>query len=114
MASQLETLLQSTAARFEAAGIEQAMADAELLLAFVLGCTRGELIAKVFIGDAASPSQVAEFETLVARREAREPLQHITGKAYFRNLELSVGRGVFVPRPETEMVAGLALSLIHI
>ena len=113
MAAKLEDLLQSVSARFEAAGIEQSVADAELLLAHVLGCSRGELVAKVFIGESLDDSQAEKFEALAQRREQREPLQHITGKAYFRNLELAVGRGVFVPRPETEMVAGLAIDALR-
>lgn len=109
----LEVLVQTAAHRFEAAGIEQAVVDAELLLAHVLGCSRGELVAKVFMGEPATHETSTAFEALVLRREAREPLQHITGKAYFRNLELAVGRGVFVPRPETEMVAGLAIDALR-
>jgi release factor glutamine methyltransferase len=50
------------------------------------------------------------FWNEVARREAREPLQHITGLAYFRYLELQVGPGVFVPRPETEVMTGWAID----
>jgi len=46
----------------------------------------------------------------VARREAREPLQHITGVAYFRYLDLEVGPCVFVPRPETEVMTGWAID----
>ena len=110
---QLDSLLQTATERFETAGIEQAAADAQLLLAHVLGCNRGELLAKVFVGGRADEQTSDLFETLVLRREAREPLQHITGKAYFRNLELKVGRGVFVPRPETEMVAGLAIDALR-
>ena len=109
----LEVLLQTAAHRFEAAGIEQAVADAELLLAHTIGCSRGELVAKVFIGESITVENSADFEAAVARREAREPLQHITGVAYFRNLELAVGRGVFVPRPETEMVAGLGIDALR-
>lgn len=109
----LEVLVQTAAHRFEAAGIEQAVVDAELLLSHVLGCSRGELVAKVFMGEPATDETSTAFEALVLRREAREPLQHITGKAYFRNLELAVGRGVFVPRPETEMVAGLAIDALR-
>ena len=113
MAVQLDSLLREAAARFDAAGIEQAAVDAELLLAQVLGCNRGELVAKIFMGENATEDIAAAFEALVLRREAREPLQHITGQAYFRNLELSVGRGVFVPRPETEMVSGLAIDALR-
>jgi release factor glutamine methyltransferase len=50
------------------------------------------------------------FEELLARRERREPLQHLTGSVGFRHLELAVGPGVFVPRPETEMLAGWAVD----
>jgi release factor glutamine methyltransferase len=46
----------------------------------------------------------------VARRAAREPLQHLTGRAWFRHVELAVGPGVFVPRPETELLAGWAVE----
>ena len=113
MAATLELLLQTATQRFESAGIEQAAVDAELLLAHVLGCSRGELVAKVFMGESAEPETADAFEAAVLRREKREPLQHITGKAYFRNLELAVGRGVFVPRPETEMVAGLGIDALR-
>ncbi|MFA6574942.1 MAG: peptide chain release factor N(5)-glutamine methyltransferase, partial [Nocardioides sp.] len=50
------------------------------------------------------------FSELVDRRAAREPLQHLTGTAYFRHVELEVGPGVFVPRPETELLAGWAIE----
>ena len=60
-------------------------------------------------GTAVAP---AGYEGLVARRAAREPLQHITGVAYFRHLELAVGKGVFVPRPETESVVQLAIDVL--
>jgi len=113
MAATLELLLQTAMQRFDTAGIEQAPADAELLLAHVLGCSRGELVAKVFMGESIDDQTAGAFEALVLRREKREPLQHITGKAYFRNLELAVGRGVFVPRPETEMVAGLGIDALR-
>ena len=51
-----------------------------------------------------------EFEALVARRAARVPLQHLTGTAAFRRVDLAVGPGVFVPRPETELLAGWAVE----
>jgi len=52
----------------------------------------------------------ARFWVDIGRRENREPLQHITGQAYFRYLELDVGPGVFVPRPETEVMTGWAIE----
>ncbi|MCX6404017.1 MAG: peptide chain release factor N(5)-glutamine methyltransferase, partial [Actinobacteria bacterium] len=53
-----------------------------------------------------------QFHELVANRAARIPLQHLTGTAYFRHLELSVGSGVFVPRPETELLAQVAVDCV--
>jgi release factor glutamine methyltransferase len=55
---------------------------------------------------------IEHFESALARRVARQPLQHITGTAPFRHLELKVGPGVFTPRPETEQVVGFALERI--
>ena len=55
-------------------------------------------------------SDRATYDALVGRRAAREPLQHLTGRAYFRHVELAVGPGVFVPRPETELLAGWAVE----
>ncbi|MGZ4640366.1 MAG: peptide chain release factor N(5)-glutamine methyltransferase, partial [Actinomycetes bacterium] len=80
--------------------------DAGELLAHVLGTTRMRLplVARV------DPADVATFEELVARRARREPLQHLTGTAAFRHVELAVGPGVFVPRPETELLAGWAVE----
>jgi release factor glutamine methyltransferase len=80
--------------------------DAELLLAHVLGRTRtGVLTAGEIDADAA-----ARFAALVDQRVDRVPLQHLTGRAPFRHLELAVGPGVFVPRPETEQLAGWAIG----
>lgn len=81
--------------------------DAEELAAFVHGVKRGELHA---VKDADFD---ARYWEAIARREAREPLQHITGRAFFRYLELQVGPGVFVPRPETESVVGWAIDAVR-
>ncbi len=54
------------------------------------------------------PARVADFQQLLDRRAERIPLQHLTGRAHFRYLELAVGPGVFVPRPETEVMTGWA------
>jgi release factor glutamine methyltransferase len=95
-----------------AAGIESPEVDAELLIGHVLGLNRGEVQAKAITGTEVSEANSAAIEALVARRAAREPLQHITGRAPFRNLELAVGPGVFVPRPETEQVAQFAIDAL--
>jgi release factor glutamine methyltransferase len=92
--------------RLAAAGVDSADHDARALLAYVLGTDRSRLP----LVDQVTPVQAAELDALVARRAAREPLQHLTGVAYFRQVELSVGPGVFVPRPETELLAGWAIE----
>ncbi len=89
--------------------------DAELLAAHLLhGGSRAELQRALLMGDRLTPDQVAEYEALVARRANREPLQHITGSAPFYRLELAVGPGVFVPRPETELLVEEALGVLRL
>lgn len=84
-----------------AAGVSSARAEAEWLAAHVLDVPR----ARLALVDGFTPEQLATFDGLVARRARREPLQHLLGSAPFRHLELAVGPGVFVPRPETELLA---------
>lgn len=84
------------------AGVPSPRYDAEELAACLLGVERRELWRHEDVP--------AGFADAVRRRAAREPLQHITGRAYFRHLVLAVGPGVFVPRPETEVVAGAAID----
>ena len=113
MSKSIGSYLAEVTERLAAAGIESARADAELLIGHVLGFNRGEIQAQALVGSPLAPDDLTAIETLVARRANREPLQHITGIAYFRQLELNVGRGVFVPRPETESVAQLAIDALH-
>ncbi|HET7068420.1 MAG TPA: peptide chain release factor N(5)-glutamine methyltransferase [Nocardioides sp.] len=80
--------------------------DVRTLLAHVVGVQRSRLPLIESVTD----DQAAALEALVARRVAREPLQHLTGIAHFRHVELRVGPGVFVPRPETELLAGWAVE----
>ena len=87
--------------------------DAELLIGFVLGMSRGGVQAKAITGTTVTAADVATIAALVERRAGREPLQHITGRAPFRSLELAVGPGVFVPRPETEQVAQFAIDALR-
>ncbi|MGC5169384.1 peptide chain release factor N(5)-glutamine methyltransferase [Micromonospora sp. DT81.3] len=104
--------LERTAERLERAGIADPMVDAELLLGHVLQVSRGAVQAAVVRGDALPAEAVAALDELTERRAGREPLQHITGVAPFRHLELKVGPGVFVPRPETEIVAQIAIDAL--
>lgn len=94
------------------AGVPAPAVDTELLLAHVLGRSRGEVAVQSLIGGVATTEQAVLFRELLARRAAREPLQHLTGLAPFRALELHVGPGVFVPRPETEGVAQIAIDAL--
>ncbi|UCM91943.1 peptide chain release factor N(5)-glutamine methyltransferase [Streptomyces marincola] len=93
--------------RLADAGVPSPRFDAEELAAFVHGTERAKLHT---VPDAEFD---ARYWEAVSRREAREPLQHITGRAFFRYLELKVGPGVFVPRPETESVVGWAIDAVR-
>ena len=88
------------------AGVASPEHDASELLAHVLGTTRGQLV----LVDEVPEERAGQYAALVARRVRREPLQHLTGVAWFRHVELRVGPGVFVPRPETELLAGWAID----
>src|SRR4051794_10206222 len=83
-----------------AAHVASPRVDAELLAAHVLGIGRGQLLT----AEDFNAAQWDRFQAAIAERAARVPLQYVTGVAPFRHLELAVGPGVFVPRPETEML----------
>lgn len=84
--------------------------DAELLLAHTLGCSRGRLQMLEVLDTTIEAEAAQSFADAVTRRTAREPLQHITGRAAFGRIELEIGPGAFVPRPETELLVELALA----
>ena len=88
------------------AGVPSPRVDAELLADHLLGVGLGRLRA-MMLGNSPAPEGYAD---LVAERAQRIPLQHITGVAHFRYLELAVGPGVFIPRPETESVVQLVID----
>lgn len=96
--------------RLAAAGVASPGADAEQLLAHVLGVSRGSLLTSTLGHQVLSDEQATGLEQLVSRRERREPLQYLLGVAGFRTVQLRVGAGVFVPRPETELLAGWAVE----
>jgi len=97
-------------ATLEEAGVASPEADALALAAFALRCDLAEVHRRMVLGDHAEPAFATRYAALVEERAARVPLQHLTGQAHFRRLTLDVGPGVFVPRPETEVVAGLAIE----
>ena len=91
--------------RLEAAGIESASVDAAEIIALVMGTTRSRLVLQ----DAVDDDRRVRIEQLLTRRASRVPLQHLVGSAPFRRIEVAVGPGVFIPRPETELVTEAAI-----
>ena len=104
--TELRAAVRAATARLAEAGVPSPEADALALAAHALGVDVGDVRKAMVLGGPAP----AAYEALVAERASRVPLQHLTGRAGFRRLELAVGPGVFVPRPETELVAGLAID----
>lgn len=111
MATVFETV-RSAADELRAAGVDTPQHDAKLLLAEAFHTDLQHVDKAMLMGDGverlaekedAEPA-MERFQTMLARRVKREPLQHITGHAPFRYLDLKVGPGVFIPRPETELV----------
>lgn len=103
----MRDLLARVTARLADAGVASPRADAEQLVAHVLGVPRGRLL----LADPPADEAVrGALDALVARRAAREPLQHLLGTAVLGPVEVAVGPGVFVPRPETEVLLEWALG----
>src|SRR5262245_50841786 len=101
------TVVAAGVRRLAQAGVASPEYDAAELLAYVCGTSRMRLgMTEV------NEAQQAAYDELLTRRAAREPLQHLTGTAAFRFRELVVGPGVFVPRPETEVMVGWVLDRI--
>lgn len=92
-----------------AAGVASPRNDAELLAAHVLGVHRGKLPMVPLV----DPPVVDALGKLVTRRARREPLQHLIGTAAMGAIDVSVGPGVFVPRPETELMFAWGLATLE-
>jgi len=108
MATDLKDLLRDTRTRFEKAAIDRV--DAELILAHVLGIERMQLHAQTF---QLTSEQKELFEELVNSRISGVPTQYLIGEAPFRYLTFSVGPGVLIPRPETELLVDAAMVEIE-
>lgn len=106
--TQAEKLLDGATTSLEQAGVASPVADAEWLLSHVLGVPRS-MVRRASVG---GPQRDAYLE-LVDARARRFPLQHLVGSAAFRYVEVEVGPGVFVPRPETELLAGWAIEQVR-
>ena len=109
---ELSAVRQAAIAALASAGVPSPGVDADLLLCHVLGISRSELKLRELRGDVFQGDPREQFTALVAARRTRIPLQHLTGVAHFRYLELKVGPGVFTPRPETETVVQLGLDFV--
>ncbi|MFU0574348.1 peptide chain release factor N(5)-glutamine methyltransferase [Gardnerella vaginalis] len=112
---ELLQVLRDAVKKLESAGVESAEYDARLLLSKACGVSLAELNKALILGDLTdfSPDYARKYSEFVARRASREPLQHIVGRAPFRYLDLQVGKGVFVPRPETEIVVDAGLDWLR-
>jgi release factor glutamine methyltransferase len=107
---QLKDALAGAQRRLVEAGVPSPAADAHLLAAHALGIPRRDLARRVVLGYVLAAEESSRLAELLAQRADRIPLQHLTGTTGFRNLELAVGPGVFIPRAETELSAGLAVE----
>lgn len=105
----LRTAIAEAVQRLQAAGVASPRADAEQLAAHLLGVERGRLALVPLI----EPQLLDAYLGLVDRRAQRIPLQHLTGVAAMGEIDLAVGPGVFVPRPETELLFAWALARLE-
>jgi release factor glutamine methyltransferase len=99
-------LLTKAVSQLRQVGVDSPEQDARQLLAYAAGIE----LARLPLLDAVEDDQASSFQALIEKRARRIPLQHLTGRAHFRYLELEVGPGVFVPRPETEVMTGWAIE----
>ncbi len=104
-------LLAETTERLAGTGIEDAAVDARRILEEAAGIEPVEL--RETLNRPATVQAVARLDRMVSRRLAGEPLQYVLGRWSFRSLDLAVDRRVLVPRPETEIVAGLAIAAVE-
>lgn len=108
-----DRLLAEMAAQLRAADVPGSEVDAELILAHVLGESRGRVQSLAVLRGTVGASAAEAARSLTGERAQRIPLQHLTGRAPFRTIELAVGPGVFTPRPETEIVAQFAIDALR-
>ena len=106
--NRVRDLLHDAAERLTAAGVDSPRLDARILLAVAMGISRDDLIVA---NRQPTAAEAQRYENLIARRLRREPLAYITGQRGFWKLDLKVGPGVLIPRPETETIIEVALSL---
>lgn len=105
----LRLAILSATATLEAAGVPSPRVDAELLASHIVGVERGRLGLVPLV----EPEVIEAYTKTVAQRAKRIPLQYITGTSALGNIDVEVGPGVFVPRPETELLLGWALAFVE-
>ena len=110
MSATVHETLRAAVDRLAAAGVPEPRADAEVLLAHALGSTRTGLLARA--REPFPPEAGDALRALLARRAAREPVAHLTGRREFWSLELEVNAHVLVPRPETELLVEVTRGLV--
>lgn len=106
----LHEVVTTAKATLELAGVPSPGVDAVELAAFILDVAPGEVQRRMVLRAPITEDAAITYAALIHERARRVPLQHLTGRAYFRGLTLAVGPGVFIPRPETEVVAGWAID----
>ncbi len=105
----LRPAILEAATQLEAAGVHSPRSDAELLAAHLLGVERTRLGLVPLL----EPAQLEAYRKMVDQRSKRIPLQYITGISAMGDIDVEVGPGVFVPRPETELLLGWALAFLE-
>jgi release factor glutamine methyltransferase len=105
----LDEVLRASTDVLMQAGVSSPRHDAEALASYALGAERSAVRTWLALGVSIAAEQVSQIQALVERRASREPLQHITGSTGFARIDLLVGPGVFVPRPESELLVERAL-----
>ena len=106
MSQPVRLLLTEATGVLRQAGVPSPAQDARILLSFVSGVE----LARLPLLDDLDDDHVRRFRTLIGKRAERVPVQHLTGRAHFRTIDVEVGPGVFVPRPETEVMTGWAID----
>lgn len=99
-------ILRETVRRLSDAGVQSPEAEARALVRLVSG-------RDPYLIDTLDAAQQAGLDDLVTRRAAGIPLQHLTGVSHFRHVSVAVGPGVFIPRPETEVMTGWAIERLR-
>ena len=105
----IREIIRRTTQRLEAAGIDSARLDAEVLLSFFLNCDRTQLFKNY--EEQMTRDQLGAFDKLIARRLSFEPVAYITGRKEFWSFTLEVNRDVLIPRPDTEIIVEEAIGV---